>query len=136
MDRFRPSGAWPLNTLLASCLVLILLGAACAPAPSAQRTDAATGAAGSAAASQPAAASAPAQLPAAQAATSAASASAPAQPAAKPEPVKVSVGYAGAVSDLPTFLAVERGYFSSQGLDVELIPFNAVAAMTAPLASG
>jgi ABC-type nitrate/sulfonate/bicarbonate transport system substrate-binding protein len=40
------------------------------------------------------------------------------------------------VSDLPIFLAVERGYFSSQGLDVELIPFQAVAAMTAPLASG
>ncbi len=40
------------------------------------------------------------------------------------------------MSDLPLFLAVERGYFSSVGLDVELVPFNAVAAMTAPLASG
>src|SRR5437868_12814782 len=124
MDRFRRSAAWTLNALIASCLVLVILGAACAPAPSAQPTNAAPGAAGPGAAAQPAAASASAQ-PAAAAASPSAPAQLPAAQAAaaKPEAVKVSVGYAGAVSDLPIFLAVERGYFSSQGLDVELIPF-------------
>jgi len=46
------------------------------------------------------------------------------------------MGYSGALSDLPTMIALQRGYFKEQGLDVQLTRINAIQAMTAPLATG
>ncbi len=87
--------------------------------------------------------SAPAAQPAAPAA--APSAAAPAQPtsapaassaAAPPARVKVRMGKLPTVSDSGMHLAVEKGYFAEEGLDVESIPFDSAAQMVAPLGAG
>ena len=49
---------------------------------------------------------------------------------------KVKVGAAWSSSDLPLLFAIDRGYFTQEGLDVETIHFDSGAKMVAPLATG
>ncbi|HWR31279.1 MAG TPA: ABC transporter substrate-binding protein [Negativicutes bacterium] len=63
-------------------------------------------------------------------------------PAAKPaekadvNPAKVKVGTIRAISDAPIFIALEKGYFKEQNLDVEAVSFGSGADMIAPLSAG
>src|SRR5436190_2297596 len=75
-----------------------------------------------------------AAVPAAPAATTA-----PAAPAALPPlnprvPVRYALQYS--LNDAPTFLALERGYFAAEGLDVELIRIQAAGEAIPQLATG
>jgi ABC-type nitrate/sulfonate/bicarbonate transport system substrate-binding protein len=94
-------------------------------APSAKPAGAATAAPASAANTSAAA-------PAAAGGTATA---APAPRAPEP-PGTVSVGYLNSASDAGILLAVEKGYFAEQGLDVQLERFQTGAVMTAPLGAG
>jgi NitT/TauT family transport system substrate-binding protein len=49
---------------------------------------------------------------------------------------KVSVGLNGNISDAPFYIAQRKGFFKEQGLNVELIPFDAGPKMIAPLGVG
>jgi NitT/TauT family transport system substrate-binding protein len=51
-------------------------------------------------------------------------------------PVTVRCGVTNALAEAGQFIAVERGYFREQGLEVEFTPFDSAAGMIAPLASG
>ena len=55
--------------------------------------------------------------------------------AATPQPAKVKVGVLGTTGDAPIYIALERGYFKEQGLDVEFVRFGSALDMVAPLAS-
>lgn len=57
-----------------------------------------------------------------------------AAPAAKSASVKV--GTIRAISDAPIFIALEKGYFKEQNLDVEAVSFGSGADMIAPLSAG
>jgi NitT/TauT family transport system substrate-binding protein len=48
----------------------------------------------------------------------------------------VKYGYVAILPNAPMFIAVERGYFGDQGLDVEMVPFDSGALMVAPAAAG
>jgi NitT/TauT family transport system substrate-binding protein len=48
----------------------------------------------------------------------------------------VRVGLNGNISDAPFYIASRKGFFKEQGLDVELIPFDAGPKMIAPLGVG
>src|SRR5581483_10932738 len=91
-----------------------------------------------AACAQPAAPAAKPSAPAAAAPTTAAApqASAPTSAAAPPARVKVRMGKLPTVSDSGMHLAVEKGYFAEEGLDIESIPFDSAAQMVAPLGAG
>jgi NitT/TauT family transport system substrate-binding protein len=108
----------------------VLLATACAPAAQ----PAASGAA------QPAAAAKPAAAPAQPAAAAPTSAPAPTAAAQRVEPlsppVKLMVGVLQSTVEGSIYLALERGYFREEGLDIELVPFRTSADMIAPLASG
>src|SRR3954468_12573066 len=78
-----------------------------------------------------------AAVPVAPAATTAPEA--PAAPAALPPlnprvPVRYALQYS--LNDAPTFLALERGYFAAEGLDVELIRIQAAGEAIPQLATG
>ena len=49
---------------------------------------------------------------------------------------KVRVGNVNTVSDIGIYIADKKGYFKSEGLDVEFIAFNTAARMIAPLGAG
>ena len=49
---------------------------------------------------------------------------------------KVSVGEVGNASDAPVYIALEKGYFAQEGLDVSLVSFDSAAKMIAPLGTG
>lgn len=51
-------------------------------------------------------------------------------------PVPVKVGTLNSLSGGPIFVALERGYFAEEGLEVELLDFVNTATMTAPLSTG
>lgn len=54
-----------------------------------------------------------------------------------PAPVKLKVGYTkGVTSADALYVAVDRGFFKAEGIDVELIPFASGAAMPPALATG
>src|SRR5581483_5241753 len=91
-----------------------------------------------AACAQPAAPAAKPSAPAAAAPTTAAApqASAPTSAAAPPARVKVRMGKLPTVSDSGMHLAVEKGYFAEEGLDIESIPFDSAAQMVAPPGAG
>jgi NitT/TauT family transport system substrate-binding protein len=57
-------------------------------------------------------------------------------PAPTPEPTKIKVGYMPTIAWAPTFVAIEKGYFAEQGLEVEPERFRSGALMIAPLAIG
>jgi NitT/TauT family transport system substrate-binding protein len=56
--------------------------------------------------------------------------------AAVPQAARVRLGVVGIVPGAGYYLAIEKGYFAEQGLDVEAIPFSTTAEETAPLAAG
>src|SRR4051794_15296848 len=73
----------------------------------------------------------------------------PAAPAAAPPPVAaatagappppsqtVRLGALGSTTDAGFYIALDRGYFREQGLDVEFVPFDSAARMVAPLSAG
>jgi ABC-type nitrate/sulfonate/bicarbonate transport system substrate-binding protein len=98
--------------------VLALLLAACAPVTTTAPT-------------QPAA---PAATPAR---TSSPAAAQPASPAAAPWPgAKLVVAEHGLVSNAPIYVALEKGYYQEQGLEIELLRLQGGGEMIAPLASG
>ena len=49
---------------------------------------------------------------------------------------KVNVGNVNTVSDVGVYIAVQKGYFAAEDLDVELTPFKTAAQMIAPLGAG
>lgn len=49
---------------------------------------------------------------------------------------KLTVGHTSSISSGPLFIALEKGYFEEEGLDVELLAFKAGGDMVAPLSSG
>ena len=49
---------------------------------------------------------------------------------------KVKIGYLRVVPSLPTFVAAEKGFFSQEGLEVELIPFQSGTAIVDALVAG
>lgn len=51
-------------------------------------------------------------------------------------PVTVRCGTTNSLSEAGQFIAVERGYFREQGLDVDFSSFDSAAGMIAPMASG
>ena len=51
-------------------------------------------------------------------------------------PVVVRVGVLNSLSEVVTFLAVEKGYFKEEGIEIRLEKFSNTADMVAPLSSG
>ncbi|HLH23269.1 MAG TPA: ABC transporter substrate-binding protein [Chloroflexota bacterium] len=103
--------------------------AACTPAGPSQ--------AGAAARPTPAAAEQAPGGPTSGAATAAAGgAAASASTAPLSPPVALKVGSTLTLGDSPLFVAMAKGYFQAEGLDVELVPFDSGANMIAPLAAG
>jgi NitT/TauT family transport system substrate-binding protein len=49
---------------------------------------------------------------------------------------KVVVGVVGSMSDVPFYLAIDKGYFSDAGIDAALEPIPSLAKQIAPLSSG
>jgi len=49
---------------------------------------------------------------------------------------KVTIGHLALVPSLPTYVAMEKGFFAEQGLDVELIPFQSGTDIVDALISG
>lgn len=92
-------------------------------------------------AAQPTAA--PTQPPKAGATATPATATAAPKAAASPAPPKplsprvaVKIGILGITADAGVFIALERGYFAEEGLDVELVRFVSGAEVIPPLATG
>lgn len=112
-------------------VILSLFLAACAPAAVPTPTPTAKPAA-VAATPAPAATSTPAPKPTPTPAAT------PTPVAEKPlsPPVAVKVGVLRAATEAPIFIAVEKGFFSAEGLNVELLDFAGGAEMVASLASG
>jgi ABC-type nitrate/sulfonate/bicarbonate transport system substrate-binding protein len=104
---------------------LAVLLVACSTQPSAQpaKPAAATAAPAAPAAAAPAQSAAPAAAPAA--------ASAPLSP-----PVTVRVGTLPNVSDSGVFIALEKGYFAEEGINIEKVPFDSAGPQVAPLGAG
>ncbi|MFC0249728.1 ABC transporter substrate-binding protein [Citricoccus parietis] len=48
----------------------------------------------------------------------------------------VSVGHASGLTNVPLYIAIERGYFEDEGLEVDLQAFKSGGDMVAPLSSG
>jgi ABC-type nitrate/sulfonate/bicarbonate transport system substrate-binding protein len=115
-----------------SILLGVVLGGLLATACAAPAPPAASPAAPPAAARPPAAPAQPAAAPT--------SAPAPAPAAQRVEPlsppVKVLAGVLQSTVEGSIYLAMERGYFQAEGLDLELVAFRTSADMIAPLASG
>jgi len=107
---------------------LAVLLVACSTQPSAAPAKPAAATSAPAAAAAPAAASAPAagSQPAAPA-----SATTPLSP-----PVTVRVGTLPNVSDSGNFIAIEKGYFAEEGINIERVPFDSAGPQVAPLGAG
>jgi len=100
-------------------LALSLLVAGCGgPAPAASSPPAST----------PSSAKPPASSPAAPTATSVA--------ASPPPAVTLTTAHTGSLSNLPTYIAIERGYFTAEGLDIQLEQFRSATDEIAPLGTG
>src|SRR3954470_8195475 len=108
------------TTLLLSVVLLACAPASPPSAPSAER-----------AASAPSAAAAGNAPPPSLAPFAAAAPAASLAPA-----VNVKVGTIAAINDAGLYLALERGYFAAEGLDVELVPFRASADMIPLMGNG
>jgi NitT/TauT family transport system substrate-binding protein len=48
----------------------------------------------------------------------------------------ITVGVTGTMSDAPIYIAAKKGYFSDEGLDVNVTTFRSAADMVAPLGTG
>src|SRR5262249_50206054 len=51
-------------------------------------------------------------------------------------PAKVRYGTLQLAAEAATYIAVDKGYFSAEGLDLEFTPFRSGSEMTVPLATG
>ena len=69
--------------------------------------------------------------PAAAPATSAPTVAATSTPA--PAPAKVKVGELGTTGDSPLYIALEKGYFKEQNIEIEFVRFGSALDMVAPL---
>jgi len=83
----------------------------------------------------PAATTAPAK-PAAASPTTAPTASAAQQASPLSPPVTIRIGVLPNVSDSGTYIALERGYFQEEGINLELVPFDSAGPQVAPLGAG
>ena len=130
---------------LSPILAILLLGlTACAPSATPPAPTSAAAAPTSAPTAAPAAS--PGALKPAGAPSPAAAASpvASPSPAAKPEaapaapvtPQTVRLGYLSSASDSAIFIAMDKGYFRDQGIDIQSSQFDSAALMVAPLAAG
>src|SRR5579884_2243020 len=119
--RRRRMPAHPARALGAVALLAALL-AACAPAP---------------APTAPAPAAAPTSAPAAvaPAASAPAADTTAAAPAPLSPPAKVRVGILLVTAMGPFAIADSRGYFTEEGIDIDLVPFDSGARQVAPLAA-
>lgn len=117
------TGTLRLAGSLVLLLVLALASSACAPAA----TPTPTPIGKALVAATPTAAAKPS--PAAQATPAS-------QPTATPRPVTVRFGSPGAVSDAGVYVAIDKGYFKEQGLDVQIQSFQSGPMLIAPLAGG
>lgn len=61
---------------------------------------------------------------------------APPSPTPAPKPAAVKFGAASSASDAGIYVAIEKGYFKEQGLDVQYVTFQSGAMTIAPLSSG
>jgi NitT/TauT family transport system substrate-binding protein len=92
------------------------------------------GCGGSAPAASPPPASAPSS---AQPTAPSAAAPTPTSVATSPPPaVTLSTAHTGSLSNLPTYIAIERGYFTAGGLDIQLEQFRSATDEIAPLGTG
>jgi NitT/TauT family transport system substrate-binding protein len=84
------------------------------------------------------AASGPAAKPAAASPTTAPAAAGGGaeRPAPLSPPVTVRIGVLPNVSDSGTYIALERGYFLEEGINLELVPFDSAGPQVAPLGAG
>ncbi|HLH27125.1 MAG TPA: ABC transporter substrate-binding protein [Chloroflexota bacterium] len=97
----------------------------------------ATACAGPAAAPTPSAASTPAApAPAAQAPAAQAPASTSAAPTTPPQRQSIRYGYVPIVASAAMYLAQERGYFTEQGIDLDMQSFDSGALMPPALSAG
>ncbi len=115
-----------LRTLLV-VIMIIGIGAACAPAAVTSPTAIPTAAKPAASTTQaPVAATAPAK--------------ATEKPAEKPAPTfapaSVKFGGTGNTAWSTVYVALEKGYFKEQGIDLELVNFNSSSEIVSPLATG
>jgi NitT/TauT family transport system substrate-binding protein len=101
--------------------------------PAAPPASAPSGAAPGGAAAAPTAAS-PAQ--AAAPTTGAAQPAAAAKPAPLAPPVTVRIGMLPNISDSGSYIALERGYFQEEGINLEIVPFDSAGPQVAPLGAG
>jgi NitT/TauT family transport system substrate-binding protein len=54
---------------------------------------------------------------------------------ATPAPAKLKVGELGTTGDAPLYIALEKGYFREQNLDIEFVRFGSALDMIAPLSA-
>lgn len=122
-----PKGGRAALAILMACIVLILPAAiGCAPAASPTPTK-----------SPAAAVATPAKPPEAAVATPSPSQPKPAAtPTAPAKLVTARYGDQSTVANGPVYIAIEKGFFKDEGLDVQLIPFASMPLTIAPLASG
>ncbi|HZR98610.1 MAG TPA: ABC transporter substrate-binding protein [Chloroflexota bacterium] len=112
------------TALLAAQLALAAAcaGPAAAPAPSAP--------------APPAAPAATAQAPAAQAPAATTAPAAAAAPTTPPQRQSIRYGYVPIVASAAMYIANERGYFTEQGIDLEMLSFDSGALMPPALSAG
>ena len=119
-------------------LLAVVALLACTAAPSGGTAPAGSGTSPSTSGASAAGAAAP---PATPAASSAGAPAAPSTAAASPRapltpPVRVHAAYPTNSSYLAFYLAVDKGFFQEEGLDLELTPINVTPDLFAALASG
>ena len=122
----RPSAL--LGALMVSLLVAL---AACAPAPAAPPAAKPAAAPAASAPAPPAAAPTTAATTGGAARASTSAASQPLSP-----PVKVKLGVVAIAAEAGYFIALDKGYFAEEGLEIELVPFQRGGELIPPLATG
>lgn len=120
--------------LLLTALAMAL--SACAPGASPAAAPTSGPKPTTAAEASPAAAKPAAQAAPSPAASPAASPLPAAQPAAPLTPETVRLGLLSSASDAGLFIAIDKGYFRDQGVDIQSTPFDSAAQMVAPLGAG
>jgi NitT/TauT family transport system substrate-binding protein len=118
-------------------LLAVVALLACTAAPSGEPAPAGSGTSPSTSAASAPSAAAPPAAPAASSAGAPAAPSTAASPRAPlTPPVRVHAAYPTNSSYLAFYLAVDKGYFQEEGLDLELTPINVTPDLFAALASG
>ena len=123
-DLIRGIGGAALALVLAAC------GAGAPATPASSPVAAPSSTAAATASAKPAVSAASSASPSAVAPCAAAS---PYTPVALTPPVKVKLGSFGFVAEAGIFSAIDRGYFSAEGLDVELVQLTGGTDVVAPI---